>query len=200
MMATTHALAGAAIAAVVALSAPELAPIALIGGVAGGVLPDLDLFGYHRRTLHFPTYYTIGAAGTTLLALTVSTPVTVGVATFFLAAALHARMDRYGGGLELRPWLGTSDRAVYDHATQRWRRPLQWVRYDGAPEDLLVASAFAVPPFLVFGPTVQYGIIGVLGLSAGYVVVRKQLPDLAVILARIVPDPLQDRVPRRYLP
>lgn len=200
MMATTHLLAGTAIAAVVSLVAPEFAPVALLAGVAGGTFPDLDLFGYHRRTLHFPTYYSIAAVLTALIAIPVTTPVTVGIATFFLAAAFHSRMDRYGGGLELRPWLGTSDRAVYDHATQQWHRPLQWVRYDGAPEDLLVAAVFAIPAFVVYGSPVQFALGAVLTISAGYVVVRKQLPDLAVNLAGYVPNPLRNHVPSRFLP
>jgi len=198
MMATTHALVGAALAAAVSVIAPELAPAALVAGLAGGAFPDLDLYGYHRRTLHFPSLYTVAAAMTGLVAVAAPTVVTVGAATFFVAAALHARMDRYGGGLELRPWQNTSDRAVYDHVRGRWRRPLRWVRYDGAPEDLLVATVFAVPPLLVFDGAVQLGVLAVLGVSGGYVAVRKRLPDLAVVLAGYVPRPFADHVPARY--
>lgn len=197
-MATTHALAGAALAAAVAVIAPELAPVALVAGLAGGVFPDLDLYQYHRRTLHFPSIYSVAAAATVGLAVAAPTPVSVGVATFFAAAALHARMDRYGGGLELRPWENTSDRAVYDHVRQRWRRPLRWVRYDGAPEDLLVATVFAVPSLVVFDGLAQLGLLAVLAVSAGYVAVRKRLPDLAVVLAGYVPEPFAHHVPTRY--
>lgn len=56
-MSPTHIAAGLALATPAALLAPELGTAAALGGIVGGVLPDLDLFaGRHRRTLHFPTY------------------------------------------------------------------------------------------------------------------------------------------------
>ena len=62
-MLPTHALAGMALALPVALVAPEYAPAALAAGFVGGVLPDLDLYTGHRKTLHFPTYYSVLGAG-----------------------------------------------------------------------------------------------------------------------------------------
>lgn len=200
MMATTHALAGAAIAAGVAVLAPEAAPVALVAGLAGGVFPDLDLYGYHRRTLHFPTYYTLAAVAATFVAIAVGTTLWIGVATFLVAAAFHARLDRYGGGLELRPWEGTSDRAVYDHWRQRWRRPLRWVHYDGSPGDLVVATGFAVPALVVFPGEVRWVFAAMLGVSIAYVLVRKRLPALAKLLAGTMPRPVRRHVPARYLP
>ncbi|MFB6111330.1 MAG: metal-dependent hydrolase [Halobacteriaceae archaeon] len=198
-MATTHALAGAAIAAAVALVAPEFAVAAFLGGVVGGAFPDLDLYRDHRRKLHFPTYYTVGAAATTGLALLVPTAVTVGLAVALMAAAFHARLDRYGGGLELRPWRGTSRRAVYDHARGRWYRPKRWVRYDGSPEDLLLATAFAAPGLLVFEGALASVIAAGLAVSMLYVVVRKELPTLAERIAARLPPTVRARIPERFL-
>src|SRR6056297_545185 len=65
------------------------------------------------------------------------------VAPEFGTVALHAASDALGGGLELKPWRATSERAVYDHFRGRWIRPRRWVRYDGAPEDLAFAGILA---------------------------------------------------------
>src|SRR6056297_1290775 len=104
MMATTHALAGLALAALVAPIAPEHAPTAAAAGLAGGVFPDLDLYAGHRRTLHFPVYYAVAAAPAVAFAALAPSALTVGVAVFLAAAALHAASDALGGGLELEPW------------------------------------------------------------------------------------------------
>lgn len=178
-MATTHAYVGLAMAAVVAVVAPEYALPAAVGGVVGGLFPDLDLVATHRRTLHFPVYYwalALPAAGVALLA---PGPVAVGVALFFLAAAAHSSSDVIGGGLEMRPWEGTSEKAVYVHPTGEWLRPRQWVRYDGSPGDLAVASAFAAPSIVVFdGPVRTAALLGLV-VSAVYTLLRKRIVDWA---------------------
>src|SRR6056297_795113 len=112
MMATTHALAGMVLASATALIAPEQTPVAVAGAAVGGAFPDLDLFGDHRRTLHYPVYYSILALAALAIAVLVPTGVTVALAAFLTSAALHSLMDAFGGGLELKPWEGTSDRAV----------------------------------------------------------------------------------------
>jgi hypothetical protein len=111
MMATTHALAGMALASVATL----FAPVAVVAAGAGGAVPDLDTPGRHRRTLHYPVYYSLAALGLLAVAFVVPTPATVALAAFVGAAAVHSASDVLGGGLELRPWEGTSDRAVHDH-------------------------------------------------------------------------------------
>jgi hypothetical protein len=199
MMATTHALAGMALASVAFAVAPEHAPVALVAGAAGGAFPDLDLAGAHRKTLHFPVYYSAAALLSLPLAMLVTTPVTVAVAAGLAAAALHSLMDALGGGLSLRPWEGTSDRAVYDHARNRWIRPRRWVRYDGAPEDLGLAAGFAVVPFAVATGRLQAAVVGLLVLSAAYALVRKPLVDVGERLVAVLPPAVLDRLPRRFL-
>lgn len=198
MMATTHALVGAALAAGVAVVAPEFATVALVGGLIGGAAPDLDLYRDHRRRLHFPTYYTLGALLAGLLAIVIPTTLTVGVGVAVLAAAVHARMDRYGGGLELRPWRATSTRAVYDHAKGVWYPPKRWIRYDGSPEDLGLAITAAVPALLVFEGPAHPVILATIGISAVYVAVRRRLPDLAEDLAAALPATVAGHVPERF--
>ena len=178
-MNTTHAAMGVALAAPLVALAPELAPVAALAAFVGGVFPDLDLLsGQHRRTLHFPVYYSVGALLAGVAALLRPTPTTVGIAFFLLSAAVHCITDAAGGGLELRPWEATDDRGVYVHPAGRWVRPRRWVRYDGAPEDLVLAGVFSVPGLLFFPGTVRTLLLVGLGVSVVYTALRKQLPAI----------------------
>jgi hypothetical protein len=177
-MATTHAAVGLLLATPVAFLAPELAVPAAVGGLAGGLFPDLDLFlGTHRKTLHYPDYYWLVVGPTALAAALAPAALTVGFALFVLAAAVHSVSDVFGAGLETRPWEGTSERAVYLHSGSRWLRPRRVVRYDGAPEDLVAATVLAVPGLVLFDGRVRLVVLVGLGVSVVYVVVRKRLPD-----------------------
>lgn len=199
-MATTHALAGLLLGTLSLFVAPQFAPVAMLAGFAGGLFPDLDLYGQHRKTLHFPVYYTLAGLVALALAMAVPTAVTVGVAVFLLAAALHSVTDMFGGGLELRPWEGTSERAVYSHFHGRWLRPRRWVGYDGAPSDLALASAFAIPPLLLVEWSVVDPLVTLaIGVSVVYTLVRKRLADIAEDLTAFVPERLRAYVPERYV-
>ena len=197
-MLPTHALVGMAVSLPVAAVVPELAPAALLGGFVGGVLPDLDLYAGHRRTLHFPTLYPIAALPASLLALVRPGPVTVAVAFVLVGAAAHCRMDIYGGGLELRPWEGTSERAVYDHVAGEWRRPRRLVRYDGSKGDLAISAAVAVPLLALVEWPLLVLVVAALAVGAVYVLLRRRLAELAPTVFGAVPAPLDRYVPERY--
>ena len=201
MMATTHALVGAAIAAAAATALPETAPVALAAAVAGSVFPDLDLYAGHRRTLHYPAYYWVAVAVALVVAALSATPLAVAAVLFCLGAAVHSVMDAFGGGLELRPWEGNSDRAVYDHLNGRWLPPKRWVPYDGAPEDLLLAGLLSAPAFLVFGdePLVRAGLVGVLAVSTAWVALRRRVASVSERLAVALPASVRAYVPERFL-
>jgi hypothetical protein len=197
MMATTHALAGVALAVGVSLFVPEAGGLPLLAAGVGGFFPDLDLTGDHRKTLHFPVYYSVAALAAGVVAAVVTTPLTLSLALFLTAAALHSVMDAAGGGLEPRPWLGQGERAVYNHASGRWIRPRRWIRYDGAPEDLALCGALALPGLLVLDGTAQTAIVGALGISAAYTVLRKPLVALADRVVPRIPQDVFDRLPGR---
>nr|WP_135852497.1 metal-dependent hydrolase [Halorussus salinus] len=186
-MATTHALFGMALGAVALFVAPEYATVAIAAGGVGGLFPDLDLAGDHRKDLHFPVYYSLAAVPALALAALAPSAVTIAVGAFLSSAALHSASDAFGGGLELRPWEATSDEAVYDHFNGRWIRPRRWIRYDGAPEDLLAAAVFAVPGVL-YTDQLQAVVLALLGVSAGYTLVRKRLVDLGENVADRLPS------------
>lgn len=203
MMLPTHALFGMLLALPVAVLAPEHATVALGAGLAGGVLPDLDLYTNHRKTLHYPVGYSVLAGVATVGAVAAPSPATIGAVLLFAGAASHSLIDVFGGGLELRPWEATDDRAVYDHFRGRWIPPLRWVRYDGSPEDLLLSVGLAVP--LWFGVDAPFrGVVAVsMGVAVAYAASRRVLPRIArtlvtEVLPGRVPPAVLAQVPERY--
>jgi hypothetical protein len=198
MMLPTHALVGMALALPVALSVPELAPAAFFGGVLGGVFPDLDLYAGHRRTLHYPTLYPIATAPAAIVAIVMPTAATVGLAVGLFGAAAHCRMDVYGSGLELRPWEGNSERAVYDHVDGEWVPPRRIVAYDGSIGDLAISTAIAVPLFLFVEGAFSAVVLGAVAIGATYTLLRRYLAEIAPVVFGKVPSPFARYVPERY--
>jgi len=205
-MATTHALAGVLVGVAALPLAPGAGTSLLLAGFVGGLAPDLDLYFAHRRTLHFPVYLPVAAGGAAGLALAATTTATLALAVFLAAAALHAVTDLFGGGLELRPWEATSERAVYSHFHGRWLAPRRLVPYDGAPSDLALASVLALPGLLAVegggsaGEPLAALVTAALVVSVAYTLVRKRLPTLAESVAALVPERARPYVPDRYLP
>jgi hypothetical protein len=187
----------------VAYARPEFAAVALVAGFVGGAMPDLDLYAGHRKTLHYPVYGPPLAAAALSIAAWQPTAATVGVAVALAAAALHSLADVLGGGLELRPWEATSERAVYDHHRSRWLAPRRWVRYDGSPRDLLLAVALAAPLLVTLDAPLRVLVFATLAVAVGYTAVRRVLPGLAVfvvdrLLAPVAPGRAFAYVPARY--
>jgi len=199
MMATTHAMVGLALATVLLFVAPQFLPVAIAAAIAGGIFPDLDLYLEHRKTFHFPVYYSVAAALALSVAALAPSTLTVGLAFFLLAAAVHSLMDIFGGGLELKPWEGRSERAVYDHYHARWIRPRRWVRYDGAPGDLALATVFGGPVMLLHQGAPQEFVAVALGVSLVYTLLRKRLVVIAEWLVAQLPAHVVEHVPERFL-
>ena len=179
MMVTTHVAMGLLLAVPIAIVAPVYAPVAALGAIIGGIVPDIDLFvGQHRRSLHYPTYYPLGAAVVGALAVATAAPMAVAAAVALGSAGLHSITDWLGAGDELRPWERTSPRGVYLHVRRRWLRPRYLVRYDGAPEDLMLTVLCAAPAMVVYeGPSRAIIAVGIV-VAMLYTLVRKRLPDL----------------------
>jgi hypothetical protein len=198
MMLPTHALAGTLLALPVALAAPDAASGVLGAGFLGGVVPDLDMYVGHRRTLHYPIYYSaVALPAATAVVLAPAGP-TAALTAFLLAAAAHSVADVFGGGLELRPWEATSTRAVYDHYHGRWIAPRRWIGYDGSPADLALATVLAAPLLLVVEPPFQWLVAGTLVVAVTYVTVRRTLPVVAEQLVAVLPAWATTRLPARY--
>jgi len=111
-------------------------------------------------------------------AFVVGRPPTLLAAVFALAVAAHCVMDVAGGGAETRPWEATSERGVYNHRTNCWIRPRRWVRYAGAPEDLLLALLASLVPLIASDGWLRQALLGVLLCSALFAAVRRRLSPL----------------------
>lgn len=178
MMGLTHAVMSVVVAIPFLYLYPQLAlPIAVIAYL-GGSFPDFDLFfGVHRKTLHYPVYFTVSAIATTVgFAVTTST-VLMFVSVFLCGAAIHSLMDIVGAGVEEKPWNQTNPHAVYVHPQNRWATARYWIPYDGSPHDLVVLAMLSVIVVYVYSePVVTIGILVTLVISTVYTLVRKDLP------------------------
>ena len=199
MMATTHALGGVALAVLVSLFVPEVGTAALVAAALGGTFPDFDLYSGHRRTLHFPVYYTALAALAALATAVAPSTATLAVALFLAAAALHSVSDAFGGGLELKPWLGTSDRAVYDHYRGRWIAPRRWVRYDGAPEDFALCLLLGVPSYVALDGPAALAVAAAVAVSGVYALCRKPMVVATERVVAALPPSVYARLPERFV-
>jgi len=203
MMLPTHALGGMTLALSVAFIAPEFTGVALVAGFLGGILPDLDMYSGHRKSLHYPVYYSVFALLAMAFAGLSPSPTTVFIAFLLVGAAVHSVADILGSGLELRPWEATSNRAVYDHYRNRWIAPRHWIRYDGSPGDLLISITLAAPLLVGLNGFLRQVVIVTLAVAIVYTAVRRLLPTLAAaivedLLTPRLPDHLLTYVPPRY--
>ena len=202
MMLPTHALAGMLLALPGLYVAPEFAGVALLAGLLGGSFPDFDMYVGHRKSLHYPVYYSALAVPSLFVAGLSPSVATVSAAVFLMGAAVHSVADVLGGGLELRPWEGASDRAVYDHYRKQWITPRRWISYDGSPGDLLLSYALAVPLLVALEGSFRWTVIAALTVASVYTAVRQHLPTLAIAILTVVgpwlPEPVRSSIPPRY--
>lgn len=183
-MSSTHAAMGLAVVSLFADTMPEYAWVAAVAAIAGGIFPDLDVLFEHRKTLHHPEIYPIATVIATAIAVSQPAVETVSLAVFLGAAALHSLSDVFGGGLGLRPWENDDQRGIYLHFADRWLPAKEWVRYDGAPEDLVLVILFSIPPVLAYDGIIRTAIaVGIAG-SAVYVLLRKRLDEIFEIVVR----------------
>ncbi|EMA34328.1 hypothetical protein C444_02296 [Haloarcula japonica DSM 6131] len=191
MMATTHAFMTVAVAALAmpALSEYAAPPLVLAAAFVGGLAPDFDVVASHRKTLHFPVYFSVLA--TALLGgglVTGTTPlILAGVAV--AAGAVHSLSDVFAGSPEAEPWNPTTDIAVYNHLLGRWHRPRRYVRYSGAPEDFLLAAACAAVAVLspATGVWADSALVALLSATGLYTAVRKHLASIAATTRSLLP-------------
>lgn len=207
-MGTTHALAGALVGlGALGLLPGASGPVVVLAGFLGGLAPDFDIYLAHRRTFHFPVYLPLSAGLAAGVVVIAPATATLALAVFLAAAALHSVTDLVGGGLELRPWEGTSDRAVYSHYHGHWLAPRRLVPYDGSPADLALAAVLGLGGLMALdGSPVGSGallrplLVAAVVISVGYAVARKHLPVVAVAVARLLPARVTPYVPDRYRP
>lgn len=79
MMISTHVLVGALVGVAVAGLAPGSANVAIITGMVGGLVPDLDMVAAHRKKLHFRVYLPVLSILIGGMAVLRSGPLTIGL-------------------------------------------------------------------------------------------------------------------------
>jgi len=197
-MLPTHVLGGMLLAAPLVRVAPELAPIGFVAGFLGGLFPDLDMYVGHRKTLHFPVYYSAFAALALFAALAVPSAATVGAALFLLGAAVHSVADMYGGGLELRrPWGELRPRRVRPLPRDLDRPATARAVRRRAVEDLALSIGLSLPPYLLNG-LFQQVVLGTLVVAAVYTMTRRHLAGACGLDHPYAPDALLPFLPDRY--
>ena len=77
---------------------------------------------------------------------------------------------------------------MYNHYRGRWIAPQRWVRYDGAPEDLLLAVAVAAVLWPAVDGFARPLIAALVGVSVGYALIRKRLVRIRGWIIPRVPD------------
>lgn len=197
-MGITHMLVGLIIALPFLSVFPDHAKSLFIVGMVGGIFPDFDLYSGHRKTLHFPVYYGIPGVILGIIGL-VTMELFVLLGFIFVSAAwLHSVMDILGSGVELRPWEGTSNKAVFNHHRKKWIQPRRVVSYDGSPGDLFLAAALGFPLLFGFSPPVDSYIGVLLVIGVVYAVCRKKLANFTGWIVQRLPDRINMFIPPRY--
>jgi hypothetical protein len=91
---------------------------------------------------------------------------------------------------------------VYDHVRGRWIRPRRWIRYDGAPEDAVLAGALAVPTLALAPsdavPLLYPGVVAVVAVSVVYAALRRHVAALTARVASLVPAAARPYLPDRF--
>ncbi len=173
MMYTTHILIGMLIGSSAKFWAPEFVFYAVIGGIFGALIPDLDIKLVHRKTLHMPVYYSI-------LAVLVCSTLLISVNTFnlFLSSmsislAVHSVGDVFSGGLAPQEEKKIAKYPIYDHLRNKWiSKPV--IRYDGSPEDTFISLVSGLATIQLLTGYIRYLAVLMILLSLIYYTFRRR--------------------------
>lgn len=172
MMTATHMLLGMLLGYILGFIQPDIAPYLLIIGFIGGMLPDIDIAFKHKRSLHFPFYYSLIVAITLTSTIFFSSVEAVMAFTFFGAATLHCLTDVFAGSLETALGRQENEKTVYLHPENRWINSVNLIRFPGAPEDLMLSLLIGVPLLIVIQGPLEWLTAATLALGTAYSVMR----------------------------
>ncbi|QRV13672.1 metal-dependent hydrolase [Haloterrigena salifodinae] len=198
MMALTHGFMALATAVLLLPAVGEYGgPALLAAAFLGGLAPDADLVARHRKTLHFPVWFSVATLVLSALAVLTGSGALLVLTVAVGAAALHSLSDVLGGSAEREPWNPVTENGVYNHVLGRWHRPRRYVRYSGAPEDFLVCLAFAAVAIKsgLTGPAVDRVLFGLVAFAGGYSLCRKRLATIGAVAGGLVPTRLRAALP-----
>ncbi|WP_121741624.1 metal-dependent hydrolase [Natronorubrum halophilum] len=198
MMALTHGFMALAAAVFLLPVFGEYAgPALLAAAFLGGLAPDADLVARHRKTLHFPVWFSVATLALSSLAALTGSGTLLVLTVAVWAAALHSISDVLGGSAECEPWNPVTENGVYNHVLGRWHRPRRYVRYSGAPEDFLVCLAFAAVAIDsgLTGPAVDRALLVLVAFAGVYALCRKRLAEIGTVAGSLVPRKLRAILP-----
>jgi hypothetical protein len=164
MMLATHALVGGFLGLFFLPFGSAFASQAVLVGMLGSVIPDLDMIAEHRETLHRP--FQMLAVFSLFAVIFAFYPLhqVVLVAIFAFSMSLHCFMDVLSNGKTMRPLENPDDRAVYNHVSERWIKPKRFVLEGSFPDILLTvffgaALITALPDYaLLFAGVIASGL------------------------------------------
>ncbi len=177
-MATSHSLIGALLAVPLMFIYPEFSFIAVSSGFLGGLFPDLDVLFEHRKTMHFPIYYSLLVLPALVLLVVNPGLYTVAGFCFISSAAVHSVMDIFGSGPTARPWSDPIDKAVYNHFRGFWFEPRRRISYSGSPGDFAISFIGCIVSLYVLPSTFVDLIYILFAASLVWFLLRKRIPDL----------------------
>lgn len=179
MMFPTHILMGGSIGLISLLFFPEYLLTAVLAGMAGGFLPDFDIFWEHRKTFHRPYQFLI--VSLVFSPLTFLFPTQLTIAVFFLLSSitLHSWVEILSNGKTMRPYENPDNRAVYNHLEKEWIEPRRIIIM-GSFRDLVLTLFFGAL-LLYHVETLFYAVFGVMVWGTVYAFlnrkVKKMLPE-----------------------
>lgn len=179
MMLPTHILMGGSLGLSSMFFFPQHFLVAVLAGMVGGFLPDIDMFWEHRKTCHRPFQFLL--ATLIFFPVVFLFPIFSTVAVFFLLASVtvHSWVEILSNGKTMRPYQNQDNRAVYDHLGERWFEPRRLVVM-GSPRDLVLT--------LFFGSLLLYHVEKLFYLVVGVVVWGVLYALLSRKVKEIIPD------------
>mgnify|MGYP006265906321 CR=1 FL=1 len=198
MMLPTHIIVGMFLSLSVLYIEPNYINSVILVSIFGSLIPDLDMYYGHRKTLHYPVFCSIATLLSFCILIFITNIYSISLFFFFMTLSIHPLLDILSSGLEIRPWENTSKKAVYNHYSKQWIAPLHIIPYDGSKEDLSVLLILSIPLMVYLGQPfysliIVLNIIGIL-----YTLSRKILPEFIKPVIKIVPDNYRKYIPDRY--
>lgn len=176
MMISSHALIGGLIGLVSIAIRPDIVPAVVLAGMAGGLVPDLDMVMHHRRTLHFPVLGLMATLGSGVLAIVSGSTPILFLAVFFAGMTVHCLSDVLGEGKVFRHWEESDPRGAYDHLNDRWLEARGWLA-TGTVHDLWIGLVAGVI-LIAAVPTLAVPVGVLMGVSIVYAATLRRLADV----------------------
>ena len=155
MMLPTHVLIGGLSALSISALVSQPQTWLIIVGMTAAILPDLDIFIEHRKTLHRPKEYIIGLGLFSSIFFLNGSSLSLYLTVFFLGLISHIILDLLAYGKTMNPDLKEDGRCMYDHLSSKWIKPLK-IAKPGSKKDLILGTIASIPLLLTENTIIIY--------------------------------------------